>query len=310
VLGLSCRNFGWTGGVVASTDLCPLGTADTLRTDSSWVCTEFEPGSDGGWATVGYDASAWIPAGDYGALRASDSFPPHIIPGPSQDLDDLRNHGAHWLWTPKTCYMRKTFTTDSVSATVGIRGNGFTYKLSLDGVLLGQQQTAQWRSDPLDQWPGMPLSAGEHVLAIEATCVDSMDFAFIKAGVDWRQGACLSDTTWRFSWAVETGWNDRGSVDASWQRVGQMTAYEGTTDWLTPATFVWPNMLWFRKEFSVPSMAVSKIRSASVLLEMPDMELYDLRGRRMGHHFGRASPRAAVQLLQGRTAKVLHLVSS
>jgi hypothetical protein len=260
VLAVFDHDGGWTGGMCASIDLSVVGVADTVISDDSWVCMDslaIAATTGAQISVTGYDASSWVPAGDYGVLAGPNGENPKpFFERKGFEPFNLWSHGAIWLWTPKTIYIRKSFQAAGQTAAAMIRGNGFTYRLYVNGTEVGSQtMIPQWKSDPLDRYDGVTLNNGENVVAIEATCYDSIDFAFIKAAVQWGPSDVVyTDNTWKYAWASSGGWNSTGFSDASWVDIGVKTAYDGTTDALTPASWIWATDLWFRKVFNVPSI--------------------------------------------------------
>ncbi len=125
----------------------------------------------------------------------------------------------------------------------------------VNDVLVGQKATEQDYNDPLNSFTGLALKDSNNVIAIEATCVDSIDFAFIKSGAVWGVGKqTLSDSTWKYSYDSAAGWKS-ASFDASqWGHVDNKAAYDAKTDAMTAAKWIWPSELLFRTVFTAPAV--------------------------------------------------------
>jgi hypothetical protein len=163
---------------------------------------------------------------------------------------------VHWLWTPKRVYMRRSFTCAvAETGSVMIRGNGFAYTLYLNDRQVSQRSSAYVMGAPITKVDNQPLLAGENVIAIDATCLDSIDNAFLKAAVQWNGGGSKvgTDSTWKYSWSATAGWNNTAFDDSQWLHVGNMPCeYDRLRDSLTTsATFVWVTDMVFRKVFTV-----------------------------------------------------------
>jgi hypothetical protein len=291
-LAIRCMDWGWTAGFAVSMDLATVGCPDTVRSDTvSFSCLDREAVSATGAeiSTVGFDASGWIAPGDYGAAGYdSASVPPFVNP---RDLPaaawQLRYQGARWLWGPHTIYIRKSLTAgDSVGAVL-LRGEGFTFEVYLNGVLVGHRDTQQHIYDSLEHWEGLALHRdAENVVAIKATCVDAIDGAFMKAGLRWTtfyDAQVLSDTTWRYAWSLSPGWNDTGFIDSNWVQAGAKRAYDRLTDALRNATWIWATDMWFRTEFNLPTAGVmhGPGERSTVRARSPASFWYTLAGQRV-----------------------------
>lgn len=170
---------------------------------------------------------------------------------------------------------------------VMIRGNGITYKLYLNGELVAEQPEMIDRGVEVASW-SKTLQAGENVIAIEATCLDSIHFAWFKAGVLWgprTDSKVQSDTTWKYSWENPSGWNAAGFDDGSWHYVDSIGAYDPKSDALNvpQCEFIWPGVMSFRKVFDVgPTIGVApvaQVRAAS--RRSRPGQWYSLTGRRI-----------------------------
>ncbi len=294
-LAIWVQNGGWTGGFCASLDLNEVGTDAIVRSDSTWRCMDdtprmgASPELDGSLlSTASYDASNWMEPGDFGTLADDTGGNPLIwFQRAGLGARYLFEDKAHWLWHPKTTYMRKTFTPDISSGNLLIRGNGYTYKLYVNGQLVGERDTEISRGDAADVYQAVSLNVGvENVIAVEGTCVDSVHMSFMKVGIATSRttAAFGTDSTWRYSWTNPDGWNNAGYDDSSWKTPGQMDGiYEGKTDPLTSdAHFIWPNSLWFRKTFEAPTVGTLRITQARRPAVAPmNADYFDLRGRRL-----------------------------
>lgn len=301
VLGIYCHDGGFTGGIIASIDLNAVGTDDTVRTDATWKCTDGEP-TDPSWYTdPDFDESAWRLTGEYGPLAddtGGNAKP--FFERTGLEPANLWYHKALWLWTPKTCYIRKTFTSDMTTGAVMLRGNGVTYKVYLNGSLVGEQTDVPInREDPLVRWDNQTLNDGENVIAIEAVCLDSIHFAWFKAGVQWSaSGKALTDGTWKYSWDEASGWNNTGFSDDAWLNIGTKNAYDPNTDPLSGANWIWPTDMSFRLVFDVPTVAVAgrPTALAPVSASVVGYEYYTLQGQRIPAHALQRVPASAVLL--------------
>lgn len=293
VLAIRCIDHGWTAGFAASLDLNEVGTSDTVRSDGTWKCTGHRSGLVGSdISTSSYDISTWLQAGDYGLLiDTTRDFYHRWAIKLGQEVQNLYYDQARWVWGPKTVYIRKVFTPDAATGRVLIRGNGYTHKAYLNGALVGENDTeaehaaAPWIAD-------VTLNAGvENVIAIEATCVDSVDMAWFKAAVirNETHSYVLSDSTWKYLCvdqpsSLPDGWNATGFDDASWLTVGAFDFYDGKTDPLKAdgCYWIWPNDFWFRTTFEAPVVGTLRITKA----RRPNMtpataEYFNLRGQRV-----------------------------
>lgn len=300
VLALHCRDGGWTGGFCASIDLNSVGVAETLITDASWMSTHIMPATDD-WKDSTFDETGWIPAGDYGVL-ADDTGgnPKPFFERSGLEPYNLWSHKTHWLWTPNPVYIRKSFTRSGAgNGSVMVRGNGFSFRMYLNGQLVGEKATEQDYSDPLNRFDNVAMLDGENVVAIEASCVDSIDFAFLKANVQWGpQDYVYSDTTWTFSYELQSGWNDVGFDDAGWAHIGMKTQYDGTTDAVTAADWIWATDMWVRKEFVLPAeLFVSSPGPGRVTTRSAPavVNYYTLQGKRVDRQTLRTATGAIVE---------------
>jgi hypothetical protein len=252
VLAVRAENYAWTGGFCASINLAAVGLADTIRTDGSWRCTEKGPVGDA-WKLGGFTEVGWVPTGEYGPLAGPNGENPKpFFERSGYEPYNLWSQGALWLWNANPVYFRKSFQAAGQTAAAMIRGNGFSFRFYVNGVLLGEQLTVQDKSDPMLRYDNVALNNGENVVAIETECLDSVNFAFVKAAVQWGPtDRVFSDSTWKCSFSSSAGWNNTGFDDASWANAGRLSAYDGTTDALTPADWMWVSEIWFRKEFVV-----------------------------------------------------------
>ena len=274
--------------------------ADTLRTDTSWRCTPVGPATTD-WMDSTFDASSWILPGDYGFL-ADDTGgnPKPFFERTGLEPFNLWSHKARWLWTPNPIYIRKSFTRSGAgTGSVMVRGNGFSFKVYLNGALVGEKATEQDYADPLNRYDNISMLDGENVVAIEASCIDSIDFAFLKANVQWgAQDYVYSDTTWKYSYQEEGGWNDVGFDDAAWGFIGMKDQYDGTTDAVTAADWIWATDLWLRKVFVLPAAlgtvapAAHAVRDASV---RATTRFYSLQGKLLGTDRRQLAGQIAVQ---------------
>ncbi len=289
-LAIWIHNAGWTGGLCASLDLNEVGTDDTVRSDSSWRCMDGLHDMDGSLLSMpSYDASDWMAAGDYGPLADDTGGNPKVFfERKGFEAQYLFYDKAHWLWVPKTTYMRKVFTSEAATADLLIRGNGFTYKVYLNGALVGERETVKNIKDtPADIIRDVSLNVGtENVIAFEGVCVDSIHHAFLKAGlvVGPGQTALVTDSSWRYSWDSPEGWNSVGFDDAEWEIPAEMDyIYDGHTDPLTTeAHFIWPASMWFRTTFEAPVVGTLRLARARQRAPAPVRpECFTLLGRRM-----------------------------
>ena len=175
----------WTGGFCASIDA--ENGVDTPHTDASTKCIDYPVQGGNAWMTdTNYDDSHWQTAGDYGAL-ADDTGgnPKRVFENNGMKVAQLFYDRAHWIWTPKRILMRKQFTSNQTSGTVYLRGNGCIYTLYVNGQQrLQSTSVIRWGSTgtPLAQ-ASTTLNNGTNVVAIDATCLDSIDFAWVKIAV-------------------------------------------------------------------------------------------------------------------------------
>lgn len=287
-VAIKCHDGGWTGGICTSIDLVPIGTIDTVRSDAiDYRCADVRAvttGTGADLSTVGYNAAGWIAPGDYGYL-ADDTGgnPKPFFERMGLEGANLFFHKAKWLWTPPTIYIRKQFTAGAATGNVYIRGNGFTYTLYLNGTQISQGLTEYTLDAALTSINGRALNNGAaNVIAIQATCVDSVDFAFIKASCQWSSsGFARSDSTWKYSWSGPSGWNNVGFDDASWVPCGHKTAYDGKTDQLTSASWIWATDMWFRSEFDVPVVPVARRAAAVTNASVLGTQYFTLSGKRI-----------------------------
>jgi hypothetical protein len=284
VLGIYCHDGGFTGGLIASIDLNAVGVPETIRTDATWKCTDGEPSTANWYTDPDFNDAAWRLAGEYGPL-ADDTGgnPKPFFERTGLEPFNLFMHRALWLWTPKPCYFRRSFTHTGTAVSVMLRGNGIQYKVYMNGTLVGQEATTIDRNVPLARWDNVATRNGENVIAIEAVCDDSIHFAWFKAGAQWSStGKVLTDNTWKYSWDAPSGWRDPGFDDVSWVNTGTKSAYDPSSDPLTPASWIWPTDMSFRLVFDVPVVgvrnetramrAVGRVRTGNV------SQYYTLRG--------------------------------
>lgn len=265
-IAIMVHDGGWTGGMTASIDYSVYSPSapDTLVSDGTWKCMDRALVSQTGAqiSSPTFDVSTWHASGDYGYL-ADDTggHPKPFFARMGYEGANLFYHKAKWMWTPTKIFIRKSFTPAAATGSAMIRGNGFTFKMYLNGALVGEKATEQDYEDPLNRWDGRALNNGaENVVAIEAVCVDDIDFAFIKAAVQWSStGAVRSDATWKYSWTETAGWNNTGFNDAGWVNLGDKVAYDAKTDALTAAKWIWATDLWFYKKFTVSSIGTIKM---------------------------------------------------
>ncbi len=296
VLAIRVNNHGFTGGFCASLDLTEVGSNDTVRSDGTWKCTDSREGMDGAAVSAtAYDASAWMAAGDWGPLSESDgSNSKFWFQRNGLEAQYLFYDQAHWIWHPPTTYMRRTFTPEHATGDLLIRGNGFTHKVYVNGILVDQTES------PIVKYPDAYPSVGpritrdvalnegvENVIAIEATCVDSVRHAFVKAGIVVSGGAKAveTDSGWTHSWQAADGWNTAGFDDASWlplEPFATGTIYDAVSDPLTQSSWIWPNDMWFRTTFQAPVVGTLRITRATLpKATAASPESFTLMGRRM-----------------------------
>jgi len=322
-LAIRCVNTGWTGGVCASLDLTEAGRYDTLRSDSTWKCMGHRPGMYGSdISTESYDVSGWMQAGDYGFL-ADDTggYAKLFFSRNGLEAANLFFQKARWVWTPKTVFVRKAFTPTQGAGQILIRGNGFTHRVFLNGELVGQSATVFATTAEATAYNVTLNPGAENVVAFEATCLDSINFAFVKCGVFWGIGTTqrvLSDSTWRHSWTKASGWNDTGFVDDGWLHIQHMAAYDAQSDALnTPrCEFIWPVDMWFHTTFTTDQVGTLRIARPVRANASPsaDTEYFTLLGRRVsGHNLSRVNANAvlirrAKASGSGEVGRVLRLV--
>ena len=274
-------NDAWGGGIYFSTAWENTnGTFDTLVSDGSWMCTNRQP-TDDLWKEVGFDESAWYPAGDHG-LCADDTGgdPTRHFLNNGIVMANIFYHGGHLIGSPRTCYIRHSFNQNGGTGTAFIRGNGFTYDLYVNGTMVGNQDYLNVMGDPADQYAGITLNNGENVIAARVTdaIVETIpdgpmrgDGVLCKIGIG--AGSFRgSDNTWKVSFDEIAGWNDVGFADGGWTNVGTPTAYDGTTDALSAADWVWPQYMYLRREFETTIGVDLKINRIGHLLQTRGMK--------------------------------------
>jgi hypothetical protein len=290
-LAILVRNRCWASGFCASLDLNEIGVDDTVRSEeATWACKDRSAGMLGSEvSTAGYDESTWMPPGDYGLLVKEDNTDPkHWFTRYGIDVQYLYYDRVHWLWHPKTVYMRKSFTTSESSADLLFRGNGYAYKVYVNGVLVKDSLRAHgdvYNKGVIVRDVALNADA-ENVIAVEGTTIDSLNFSFMKAGLV-AGGSVIegsgTDSTWRHSWSKPAGWNDVGFDDSDWLiPLNHRCVYEGVTDPLTrTCDYIWPGSFWFRTEFSTDAVGqlriVARTRPAAAPLRP---EYFNLLGRR------------------------------
>lgn len=281
-LAIAVRDISYGAGLAASIDLTTCGTADTVITDSTWKVSMASPT---GWETAAFDASAWHSAGSYGPIAKNATDFTRVNLDSVAYAKTIFNHGGQWLWTPPKVYFRKVFDRAAAvtNASAGIIGHGFAYKIYVNGALVGSQDTAQVSSQSVDIYPGVALAAGLNVIAVEATCLDSIQMAYFKAGL--FQGPTrfvLPDTTWRCSFDTTAGWAALAYADtATWSFVKNKEGL-GIGGPFGSAKYIWPCQLYFRTTFNAPVAGVSKpvagvLSNGSVVAR----EYYTLQGQRI-----------------------------
>lgn len=292
-MALKAINGGWGGGLYFSTVWEASDGPDTLVSDDQWTCT-YKPQLDDAWKSVGFDDSGWWTAGDYG-LCADDTGgdPTRHFLNKGVEMANLFYHGAHLIWTPRTCYFRKNFTTTSTTGQVMIRGNGFSYALYMNGTEVTSSSSLNRMDDPLVQISGVTLNNGDNTFAAaitDAIYESNPDEGYYRGDgvlckMAFSAGAQIfrSDQTWLSTCdeSLPGNWNTVGYDDSDWEPTGTPTGYDGTTDALTPASWVWPTDIYFRQEFDAGEVGVIKInridRDAYVNTSAP--AYFNLRGQ-------------------------------
>ena len=90
------------------------------------------------------------------------------------------------------------------------------------------------------------------------------------------------------------GWTDAGFDDSSWPNTGAPSGYDGQTDPLSSASWIWPTVVYMRTTFDLPAVAAKSAieRIGSVASgSRAAGEYYSLHGQRLG---GRARSAFAV----------------
>jgi len=291
----------WTGGFCASLD---FGNGiDTPHTDATVRCTDYPVAGGTGWLSdTNYDDSQWQLAGDYGAL-ADDTGgnAKRLFLNTGIKVAQLWDDKAHWIWGPKRVFFRKSFTAAAAAsnATVFLKGNGFSYNVFLNGTqILTSATRIVWGTGSVSV-AGRSVRAGENVIAIDATCLDSVDFAWIKCGI--RGPVTVnSDTSWRMAYTEQTGWNNYGFSASTWRAAGiKNCQYDGVTDALTSVQGIWSTDMAFRMVFEVKGpvqAAQPKAAAALVAKSVVRTEYYSLSGKLI--------PAAMVNALRANTVVV------
>jgi hypothetical protein len=277
----------WTGGFCASIDAA--NGVDTPATDGTWKCTDF-PVAGGGtaWQTdTNFDDASWFSAGDYGVLADSlGNNAKRLFTNNGLKVAQMYYDHAHWVWGPKHVYFRKSFNVAAASntATVFLKGNGFTYNVYLNGTQIMQSNTMlHWGSASV-QLAGQAVRAGENVLAVEGVVVDSIDFAWFKSGI--RGAATVStDTSWRMTYTQQAGWNTFGFDASTWRNAGYKDCqYDGVTDAMSAVKAIWSTRMAFRTVFTIRG-GLGTAPQAKVMpaagLKVLRTEYYNLRGERL-----------------------------
>jgi hypothetical protein len=283
-LAIKVLNGAWGGGMCASINLNDVGINDTMRSDSTWHCTDV-PQANNDWTQTSFNDASWKTAGDYG-LMADDTGgnPKPQFTGLGLAAANLFYQRARWIWTPMTCYFRKSFTSTGGTATAMIRGCNVTWVLYVNGNAVDARTVS---NDNLTQTIVMvnnvPLINGQNAIALRAVDNQNGNGVLMKVGIRNTSGVNqLSNTTWKSSWDGPTGWNTAGFDDASWTNTGAPTAYEPNTDGLNAASWIWPTDVYFRKVFGgstgVAAPTASRNLAGGRVLRT---EYYSLRGERL-----------------------------
>jgi hypothetical protein len=188
-------------------------------------------------------------------------------------------------------------SASSQNASVMIRGSGFRYTLYLNGAQVSLQDAAYTATQPATRVDNLPLRQGENVVAIDATCLDSVGLASLKAGVLCPDGVVGSDSTWTYAWSAPAGWNSVGFDGSLWGRAGvQHCVADTLSDELSgSAGYVWVTDMVFRRQFYIMTLACKSLAKGSSVTGVqctngPDTALVNLCASGSGQAWVNGAP--------------------
>lgn len=298
VIGFKISDDGWGAGFCASIDLFPyVGIADTIITDTSWRCIPSVGADTLAWATdTNFDASSWLVPGDHLDVATTG-----VLAGGKTLAQTLIGHNPHWLWTPKTTYMRKEFTVDSAvdsSDQVYMLMRGYNVKdvkVYLDGQVVKTHDDYlelgwPW---PTDSFAVTSLAPGKHVLAVQYS-EDSTKCGGLKAALQGKKNspttftfAVYLDSLTKWSFVAADGWADTTFDDAAWSQ-GLSQSFIDFYTMPFPDSYGFNSMyhatgtMYFRKVIEIDAAQVGIARTARTVKPASKVvvkrEYYDLRG--------------------------------
>ena len=257
VIAAKLTNIQWGGGALFS-----LKTADgkVFPSDMTWrVNYKAMLGED--WKTAGFDDSKWGYCEDLGN---AESWPGFVNSGTR--LKDLYEHNARLIYGQSKNYFRVEFDSPSdQTAEFRMRGVGFTATAYVNGTQVFTTGDKFYICgtaclEATAEKGSVQLTTGKNVLALEAEdMLKDGNGAFFKAGVFGSTPLYLTGIsqlgTMKVNVIANEGWKTTGFDDSDWAITGYPNdAHDplyGLEDGLTGAKWTWPQVFYYRKEFTV-----------------------------------------------------------